>query len=83
MSETWRRDCGQDRMGAGRPVRRLGQSSRQEPRTAWPDRVLEGEMETHGRVCMYFEEPAGLDDGYEKKRIVKGEAKVSGLSNWN
>lgn len=44
-------------------MRRPGQSSGQEPRTAWPDRVVEVEMEKRGRVCTYFEEPAGLDDG--------------------
>lgn len=47
-SETWIRDCGEDRMGAGRPVRR------EELRTAWPDRVVDIEMEESDRVCIYF-----------------------------
>lgn len=62
-------------MGAGRPVRR------QELRTAWPDGVGDTEMEESNRVCIYFEELAGLDMKYEKKRIVKGESRVLGLSS--
>lgn len=44
-------------------MRRLGQSSGQELRTAWPDKVVEVEMKTCGRVCVCSEEPAGSDDG--------------------
>lgn len=62
MSEIWKRDCGEDRMGAGRPVRR------QELRMAWPGRVVDVEMEESDQVCIYFEEPAGLGMRYEYQR---------------
>lgn len=76
MSEICRRDCGEDRMGAGRPVRR-----RQELRVTWPGSVVDLGLEESDQVCIYFKEPAGVDMRYEKKRIVKGESRVFSLSN--
>ena len=49
-----------DRMGAGRPVRRLLPSSRQELTMAWSNRMAEVEMVQTDSVCM--KESAGLDD---------------------
>lgn len=43
-------------MGAGRSVRR-------EPILAWPNKMVEIELEKSGQVCICLEKPAGLANG--------------------
>lgn len=53
----------EDRTGAGRPVRRLLQSSDQEPLVAWPNIIGRNRDGGKSLSLHLFEKPAELDDG--------------------